>query len=235
MLSGVVAFGMILCCGSALAQDKKPEAKPQDKPAAAKPDDKKDAKPADKKDDKKDAKAGGMSPEDQAMMQMMMEMGKPSDEHKKMAEHAVGNWDVAAKWWMGPGDPMETKATAKVTALLGGRFFQEEYTGDFMGQPFNGMGISGYDRVKKEYFSTWMDNMGTSMMMMTGKWDEATKSCTYTGEMCMPDEKGNAKASKCRSVLKVIDNDKHIFEMYEMGKDGKENKTMELTYTRKKG
>ena len=37
-----------------------------------------------------------------------------------------------------------------------------------------------------------------------------------------------------RNVTRVIDSNKHMFEMYEHGPDGKEFKTLEVTYLRKK-
>jgi hypothetical protein len=34
--------------------------------------------------------------------------------------------------------------------------------------PFEGISTLGYDNAKKTFFSTWIDNMGTGMMVMEG-------------------------------------------------------------------
>jgi len=89
--------------------------------------------------------------------------------------------------------------------------------------------MEGYDNVKKKFVGTWMDNMGTGIMMSEGDYDPATKSFTYTSEMePMPGMK-----TKVREVLKVTDKDHMTFEWYE-DRGGQEAKTMEINYTRKK-
>jgi len=55
-----------------------------------------------------------------------------------------------------------------------------------MGMPFEGIGINGYDNLKKKFVSTWIDNMGTMIVMSTGTFDPATKTFTYMGEMDNP-------------------------------------------------
>ena len=94
---------------------------------------------------------------------------------------------------------------------------------------FKGMGVEGYDNVKKKFVGSWVDNMGTGIMMSEGDYDPATKTFTYTGEIEMiPGMK-----QKIREVLKITDKDHHIFEWYE-DRAGQEAKTMEISYTRKK-
>ena len=94
---------------------------------------------------------------------------------------------------------------------------------------FKGMGIEGYDNVKKKFIGTWVDNMGTGIMMSEGAYDPATKAFTYTGEY----EGIPGMKQKIREVVKVVDKDHHTFEWYE-DRGGQEVKTMEIAYTRKK-
>ena len=47
--------------------------------------------------------------------------------------------------------------------LLDGRFLQQEFTGEMMGQPFSGVGINAYDNLRKRYVTTWIDTMGTGI------------------------------------------------------------------------
>src|SRR5262249_19332154 len=94
---------------------------------------------------------------------------------------------------------------------------------------FKGMSIEGYDNVQQKFVSTWIDNMGTGVMMSTGTYDPATKSFTFAAEAeMMPGMK-----TKVREVIKIIDADHHSLEWYEVH-GGQEVKTMEINYTRKK-
>src|ERR1043165_7932011 len=104
-----------------------------------------------------------------AMMEAWMKASTPGDAHKKL-DNMVGTWDVTVKSWMAPGEPpMESTGTAMNQWVLGGRWMEEKFTGSFMGMPFQGIGYTGYDNIKKQYVGTWMDNMTTAMMGSRGK------------------------------------------------------------------
>lgn len=171
------------------------------------------------------------------MMAQMMELGKPGENHKLLAELA-GSWTYTMKMMMDPstGKPSESKGTATRKAMFDGRYFTFDVSGKFQmpgkdGKPmdmnFKGMAIEGYDNVKKKFFSSWIDNMSTMMMVSEGTYDAASKTFTYMAECeMMPGVK-----TKMREVIKVVDKDHHNFEMYEDRGTG-ETKTMEIAYTR---
>jgi hypothetical protein len=48
--------------------------------------------------------------------------------------------------------------------------------GKMKNMTFKGMGIEDYDNVKKKFVGTWVDNMGTGIMMSEGDYDVATKT-----------------------------------------------------------
>jgi Protein of unknown function (DUF1579) len=176
----------------------------------------------------------------QKMMTQMMELSKLNENHKLLADLA-GTWSYTVKMWMNPdpnAKPEESKGTAVRKSMMDGRFFVVDVSGK-MEMPgadgkkkemtFKGMGIDGYDNVKKKFVGTWMDNMGTGVMMSEGDYDPATKTFTYASEYeAIPGMK-----TKIREVVKVVDKNHHTFEWYE-DRGGKEVKTMEISYTRKK-
>jgi hypothetical protein len=171
--------------------------------------------------------------EEQKMMDAMMKAGTPGKPHQELAKQ-TGNWDLAVKAWMKPGaPPQESKGTAERTMMLGGRVLSEKVTGEPMGGmgPFEGFGLSGFDNVSGKYWGTWTDNMGTGVMMSTGTCNEKTSTCTFKGSYMDPMTK---KAKQTRMVEHWDGADKSVVEFYESGKDGKEAKTTEITYTRKK-
>ena len=184
--------------------------------------------------------AASRQPNDAEMMKQMMELSKLNDNHKLLAS-LDGTWSFINKMWMN-GDPTskaeESKGTAVRKSMMDGRYFSMDVTGKMMvpgpdgkmkEMTFRGHGMDAYDNAKKKFVGTWIDNMGTGVMMSEGDYDPATKTFTYNSEMeMMPGMK-----QKVREVLKLTDNNHMTFEWYE-DRGGKEAKTMEIEYTRKK-
>jgi hypothetical protein len=165
-----------------------------------------------------------------AMMEKWKEFSTPNENHKVL-DPLVGDWDYSIKWWMSPDvKPEESKGTSNIKWIMGGRFIEQAVEGTSMGQPFEGMGLMGYDNEKKQYQSIWIDNMGTGMMKGSGNYDPNTKTLTDQGTFSCPAE----GEKSYRGVLKMIDNDNFTYEWYMPGPDGKEFRAMEIVYTRKK-
>ena len=109
------------------------------------------------------------------MMAAYAKYATPGPQHK-MLDPLVGSWDCTAQMWNDPSAaPTESKATCETKWVLGGRFTQDDVTGDMGGMPFHGMGINGYDNIKKEFVSFWIDEMSTSFMITTGQSDASGK------------------------------------------------------------
>ena len=112
---------------------------------------------------------------------------------------------------------------------MGGRYLVSTTKGEMMGMPFEGMSIMGFDNAKKVYTSTWIDNMGTGIMMSEGKYDEANKTIHMTGKMSDP---ATGKDMEIRQEIKTPDAKTQITEMY-CKQNGQEFKNMEIKLTRK--
>ncbi len=178
------------------------------------------------------AAAPQMSAETKAMMEAWTKAATPGEQHKRLADQFAGTWTTKQTMWMEPSAPPMTETGQSVnTPVFGGRQVRMDFTGQFMGAPFEGSGYSGYDNTRGKYTSTWADNMSTGVMLSTGDYDAATKTYTYRGEMADPMNKG--QMIPIRQTVRVVDADHHVFEMYEP-KDGKEVKTMMIEYTRAK-
>ena len=169
---------------------------------------------------------------DSASMARWTNYMTPGKEHKWLAE-SNGTWTGDVTMWMTPGgEPIKSTGTTTNTMILGGRYQQSIHKGNMMGQPFEGQSTLAFDNLKKVFISTWIDNMGTGIMIGEGPWDEKTKSVTIKGKMTDP---MTGKDCEFREVFKVVDKDHQVLEMY--GPDpatGNEFKTMEIKYTRKK-
>jgi len=172
-------------------------------------------------------------PIDSAMMEKAwkesMALGAP---HKMLAKGA-GTWNGDVTMWMANGaPPMKSSASMVTTMTFNGLYQQSKHKGEMMGAPFEGMSTTGYDNTKKEFFSTWIDNMGSGILVTTGNWDDANKTLTLSGTMKNP---ANGLDCSIKEVYKMIDDNNQVLEMY--GPDpqtGQQFKTMEIKYTRKK-
>jgi hypothetical protein len=166
----------------------------------------------------------------QAMMAVYEKLAKPGEPHKQLASLA-GSWTTQTKEWMEPNKPpVESAGSAEMKALLDGRFLQQEFTGQMMGQPYSGIGITGYDNLRKRYVSTWIDSMGTGIFLMEGTASADGKTITLKGQHAEP----GGGYMKHRAIWKILDSNTQTFEMYGSHQGGKEWKMMEMTYTRKR-
>jgi Protein of unknown function (DUF1579) len=174
-------------------------------------------------------KKAGKQMDPQAMMETYKQLATPGEPHKQFASLA-GSWTTQTKEWMEPGKPpMESTGSVEMKMLLDGRFLQQEFSGNMMGQPYSGVGITAYDNLRKRYVSTWMDTMGTGIFTMEGTASPDGKTITLKGHHAEP---GGGQMTH-RAVWKLVDNNTQTFDMYGAHKGGKETKMMEITYTRK--
>lgn len=152
----------------------------------------------------------------------------PGENHKALAKD-VGSWKTEMSSFMEPGKPpVKSTGTAEVTLIMGGRYQQSVYRGEMMGMPFEGISVVGYDNSKKAFVNSWIDNMGTGMMYMEGKWDKSGKTVTYTGTCVNPQ---TGKDMKVRQVITFESEKSQYMEMF-MTENGKETKSMELRQTK---
>ena len=171
-----------------------------------------------------------VKPDMQQMMKVYKELGTPGAPHMLLARMA-GKWNASVKTWMEPGQPpRENKGVSEQKMILGGRFLQDDENMDMMGAEYKGMGVTGYDNFTKKYTSFWFDSMNTRMMYFEGPAGADGKSFTMESSFNDP-VRGSMKN---RSVTKILDSNTYTFEMYSTDKSGKEEKMMEITYTRLK-
>lgn len=165
----------------------------------------------------------------QAMMELYTKLATPGEPHQLFATLA-GSWTVKSREWMEPGKPpAESTGSAEMKMLLDGRFLYQEFNGSMMGKPFSGIGIDGYDNLRKKYVTAWMDNMGTGIFLMEGTASADGKTITLRGKH---EEPGGGYMTH-RAVWKIVDSNHQSFDMYGAHHGGKEMKMLELTYTRK--
>lgn len=163
-------------------------------------------------------------------MKAYQEFMTPGPMHKWMAKFN-GTWEGDITSYMDPTTPNKSKTTSVATTIMNGLYQTADMTGNIMGMPFQGHSIMGYDNAKKMFINTWIDNMGSGIIIMTGTYDEATRTLTLKGKQTSP---MNGKDLDIRQEMKVIDDNNYTLIMYGEGPAGKEMKFMEGTFKRKK-
>src|SRR4029077_21161849 len=71
----------------------------------------------------------------QEMMEEYQKLSTPGEPHK-LLESLDGSWTTHSKEWMEPAQPpTESDGSVGMKMLLDGRFLQQEFNGNMMGQP----------------------------------------------------------------------------------------------------
>jgi hypothetical protein len=185
--------------------------------------------------EKLDGMKPGTSGEPMDMQKMMEEMAKiaaPGPEHEKL-KTKVGKWNVTSVWTMPDGKQEKSTGTAEIKPVLDGRFITEEIhmVNDENKMPFDGFGISGFDKQKGKYVGAWADNMCTALWTMEGTSDPSGRVFTSFMEGECPMTKEHVKH---RMVTEISGDDKMVMKMWEQRGTAPEstNPVGEVTYTR---
>ena len=171
------------------------------------------------------------TPDSATVAKAWADYATPSKAHEMLAKD-TGTWDAEMTFWM-PESPEPMKATSVATykMILDGKYQEGVFKGDIWGMAFEGRGITAYDNASKEFIATWIDNMGTGMLVSRGQYDEASKSITFKGNMVDP---VTGKEKKVKEIITYIDDNTQKLEMFDIDANGKEFKNMEILSKRRK-
>lgn len=168
--------------------------------------------------------------DEKAMIEAWQKAATPGEMHKKLDDMA-GTFDASVRIWMDPSKPPEDSTAVSVNKwVLGSRYIETQHEGTMMGEPFNGIGYTGYDNVQKKYVGTWMDSTGTGIMNSVCTLDASGKSMTCKSSFW---DAMTGKPNTMEMKTSWTDKDHHTLEMWGMHAGGKKYKMMEITYTRK--
>jgi len=156
---------------------------------------------------------------------------KPGKEHEALKAFE-GDWTFAGKFIMDPAQPpMEFNGTETSKMILGGWYLNSEVKSTMFGAPFEGRWTMTYSLFKKKYQAGWIDSMMPHLFTSEGDVDATGKIFNLQGESFDP---ATGKSFKERWVMEIKDADTHQMTFYKPGPDGKETKTGEIVYKRKK-
>lgn len=155
-------------------------------------------------------------------------VAEPSAEHAELLR-AVGEWDTVMKMTMDPSaPPLVEKGTESVVAICDGRWVWTDYRQSFMGAPFEGHALMGWDSEAEKYVSFWFDSMSPTWNPSSGTYDAAKKTFTMNGTSRDP----SGKPATTREVTTWKDANTRHMKMEVTGEQGTES--FEITFTRRK-
>jgi hypothetical protein len=141
----------------------------------------------------------------------------------------VGNWEATIESTGRDGKPVTNAAKATVK-LSGGRWLVSDFDGSFMGGPFIGHEVIGYDPVAKKYLLNWVDSMATSFSTGEGLYNPQSKTLTLT---VSGRDDATGKMATWRQVDIWKDADHHDWTLRAISpKDAKEQVQMTIRYRR---
>ncbi len=166
-----------------------------------------------------------------AMMAIERKMATPGPQHEALA-FFVGTWNVSMRMVMPGAPPMDaSEGVSEYTWLFEGRWLQQRYRGDMMGQPFESFGLTGYDNYKGKYVLTWIDNVSTRMVRGEGVVsDPSGNAIVFYGEMDEPMMGLHDKAYKI--VQRKTGADAFVQEIWDLGIGPDGAKVVEMAFTR---
>lgn len=166
---------------------------------------------------------------DQETQDAWMRSATPNEHHARLHE-LVGEWEARATFWMEPGaSPIQSDGACINESILGGRWINMRYTCDFMGMPYEGTGVFGFDNLAGEYVGNWLDSMCTQMMVHRGKPGSNAARIEMRGTS--RDPKG--VEAPTRNLTTIHSKDRHTYEMFRTPPGKPEFRSGIIEYTRR--
>lgn len=154
----------------------------------------------------------------------------PSEAHIMLAKD-TGIWDAEMSFYYPDSpEPQKANSVAEYKMIFDGKYQEGTFKGDIWGMAFEGKGITAYDNATKEYIATWIDNMGTGMIVSRGQFDKASNSIIFKGTSVDP---VTGKIKDIKEVITYIDENTQKMEMFDIDANGKEFKNMETLSKRR--
>jgi hypothetical protein len=162
------------------------------------------------------------------MMAAWQRAATTGEEHRAL-DAFLGTWKATVTvYWSPDAPPDVSTGTMTNTWVLDGRHLEQRYDGFAGGEPFKGLGTWGFDIAAGEYYGTWIDSMGTAIMLSTGPRSADGKTFKLTSVNTDP---VSGKRVPSEEVIVIESPSRHTMTSYKL--DGKKRtKWMEIIYER---
>ncbi len=175
--------------------------------------------------------------ETEAMIRGMQERARaattPGKYHEAL-EYYIGEWDVTLAMVMPGAPPQRSQGRATYEWLIQDRWVvQRVQAPEFMGVPYEGVTIIGYDNFAKNHVAASVSNMDTALNVVRGVVVDPNDRLTAlygtldeytTGELAKP----------YKVVTRVVDRNRHTVEVWDLGIGPDGAKVLQFDYTRRR-
>ena len=147
--------------------------------------------------------------------------------HHNLLLKSVGAWTATMTSPMANGP----SKGSEVNEMLGELWLTTHFKGQFLGSPFEGRGLMGYDTTKKKYVGVWIDTTTDTMSIGEGTYEADRNAIVmkYPGK-----DQVTQKDIVERHVLKFIDADTRQFRILVPGPDAKHSQEiLKIVYKKK--
>lgn len=165
-------------------------------------------------------------PTQEEMEQAVAEAAQPGPIHVQLMKRA-GKYTTTMTFSAPGTESQESTGTATLKPILGGRFLEEENSGESLGQPSAGLRLYGYNNGSKQYEAIWIYNGSTAFLVLDGSSDDSGKTVRYTGAFIGPD----GSKQTLRVIVEQQDADHFVVRLLGEGPGGATS-TLATTYTR---
>ncbi len=142
-----------------------------------------------------------------------------------------GTWDSSMELQISADRaPMVAKGVQVDRLSADGLWLISDFKSDFMGRPFHGHAITGYDPVKRKYVGVWVDSQRRHLNLVEGDYDAKTKIFTTVSQD--RDEKGRTITMK--QITDESDPDTRVVTFASPNIGGRSIHRMVITYRRRK-
>lgn len=169
-----------------------------------------------------------VSPVQEEALQAMASAAQPGPPHAELMKLA-GDYTTSSTYYAPGVEPQESTGAAKLKAILGGRFLEEENSGDSFGTPYSGLRLYGYNNGSKQYEAIWIYNGSTAFLVLDGASENNGRTVRYSGAFLGP---GGVRQT-LRVAVTQQDDDHFVVRLLGEAPGGATS-TLETTYTRVK-
>jgi hypothetical protein len=169
------------------------------------------------------------SPEERIVKIATMEGRRIGPMHHFLVQSA-GHWREEVKIWAeNAKEPSISRWEREGNIVLEGRFLNSMIMGMIGNERYEAQSTLGYDNSSKKFMKTWIDNFGTSILVLEGTLDEKTNSIDFVGTTLDP---VTHRSIRVHQIQRNPDPQNQSLEIFVETKEGKEVKTMEINSMR---
>jgi hypothetical protein len=141
-----------------------------------------------------------------------------------------GHWREEMKVWTNSkADPAIYLLEREARIVGEGKFLTINTRGQLGHEPYEAQSVIGFDNGKQKFVKTWFDNLGTSILVLEGTYNEKENLIDFEGSTINP---ATRKPVRIHQIMRLTDPNSQLLEVYSEKKDGTEFKSMEIKSTR---